>query len=361
MENLDIVIQIKNWSNEAIKNLEKKLMVPLSPEEIKKYSEEYSKMKEINTLANKYLELEDEIQLWKEEMPENFEIEVEKLEKEKENVMQELISIVIPENEYSGKNVYLEIRAGTGGEEAALFAADLLRMYLRYVEKKGFKAEIIDENKTDLGGYKEVIVRIKGKNVGNYLKYESGVHRVQRVPTTESGGRVHTSTATVAVLPEVSSVDIEINPSEIRIDTYRASGAGGQYVNKTESAVRITHIPTGIVVTCQTERSQLQNKEQAMNVLRARLFKLKLEEQARKISANRKSQIGTGERSEKIRTYNFPQNRVTDHRINYTSYNLQAVLDGELDEFITRLMRIDMLEQLENIIKGGVKNEHKNS
>ncbi|MBO8140319.1 MAG: peptide chain release factor 1 [Thermosipho sp. (in: Bacteria)] len=358
MENLDIVIQIKKWSDKAIKNLEKKLSNPLSPEEIKKFSSEYSKMKEINSLAHKYLELEDEIQLWKEEMPENYEHEVEKLEKEKEKIMQELISLVIPENEYSGKNVFLEIRAGTGGEEAALFAADLLRMYLRYVEKKGFKAEIIDENKTDLGGYKEVIVRIKGKNVGNYLKYESGVHRVQRVPSTESGGRIHTSTATVAVLPEASNVDIEINPSELKIDTYRASGAGGQYVNKTESAVRITHIPTGIVVTCQSERSQLQNKEQALNVLRARLYKLKLEEQAKKISANRKSQIGTGERSEKIRTYNFPQNRVTDHRINYTSYNLQAILDGELDEFITRLMRIDMLEQLESILKGGVENEH---
>lgn len=358
MENLDIVIQIKKWSDQLIKNLEKKLSSSLSPDEIKKFSEEYSKMKEINSLANKYLELEDEIQLWKEEMPENYEQEVERLEKEKEKIMQELISLVITENEYSGKNVFLEIRAGTGGEEAALFAADLLRMYLRYVEKKGFKAEIIDENKTDLGGYKEVIVRIKGKNVGNYLKYESGVHRVQRVPSTESGGRIHTSTATVAVLPEASNVDIEINPSDLKIDTYRASGAGGQYVNKTESAVRITHIPTGIVVTCQTERSQLQNKEQALNVLRARLYKLKLEEQAKKRSENRKSQIGTGERSEKIRTYNFPQNRVTDHRINYTSYNLQAVLDGELDEFITRLMRIDMLEQLESILKGGAKNEY---
>jgi len=358
MENLDIVIQIKKWSDQLIKNLEKKLSSPLSPDEIKKFSEEYSKMKEINSLANKYLELEDEIQLWKEEMPENYEQEVERLEKEKEKIMQELISLVITENEYSGKNVFLEIRAGTGGEEAALFAADLLRMYLRYVEKKGFKAEIIDENKTDLGGYKEVIVRIKGKNVGNYLKYESGVHRVQRVPSTESGGRIHTSTATVAVLPEASNVDIEINPSDLKIDTYRASGAGGQYVNKTESAVRITHIPTGIVVTCQNERSQLQNKEQALNVLRARLYKLKLEEQAKKRSENRKSQIGTGERSEKIRTYNFPQNRVTDHRINYTSYNLQAVLDGELDEFITRLMRIDMLEQIESILKGGAKNEY---
>jgi peptide chain release factor 1 len=358
MENLDIVIQIKKWSDQLIKNLEKKLSSSLSPDEIKKFSEEYSKMKEINSLANKYLELEDEIQLWKEEMPENYEQEVERLEKEKEKIMQELISLVITENEYSGKNVFLEIRAGTGGEEAALFAADLLRMYLRYVEKKGFKAEIIDENKTDLGGYKEVIVRIKGKNVGNYLKYESGVHRVQRVPSTESGGRIHTSTATVAVLPEASNVDIEINPSDLKIDTYRASGAGGQYVNKTESAVRITHIPTGIVVTCQTERSQLQNKEQALNVLRARLYKLKLEEQAKKRSENRKSQIGTGERSEKIRTYNFPQNRVTDHRINYTTYNLQAVLDGELDEFITRLMRIDMLEQLESILKGGAKNEY---
>lgn len=357
MENLEIVKQIYEWSNTSLKKLEEKLSSKLTPEEIRVYSSKYSKMKEIRDLSHEYLEIEDEIELWKDEMPEGFESEIEKLSKNQEEIMQNLISLVLPESEYSGKNIFLEIRAGTGGEEAALFAADLLRMYLRYVEKKGFKAELIDENKTDLGGYKEVIVRIKGKNVGNLLKYESGVHRVQRVPTTESGGRIHTSTATVAVLPEVSNVEIEINPSDLRIDTYRASGAGGQYVNKTESAVRITHIPTGIVVTCQSERSQLQNKEQAMNILRARLYKLKLEEQAKKISSNRKSQIGTGERSEKIRTYNFPQNRVTDHRINYTSYNLSAVLDGELDEFITRLMRIDMLEQLENILKGGENNE----
>ncbi|MBT1247453.1 MULTISPECIES: peptide chain release factor 1 [unclassified Thermosipho (in: thermotogales)] len=358
MENIEIVKQINEWSTKTLKNLEEKLSSQLSPEEIKEYSEKYSKMKEIVELSKKYIEFEEEKELWKEEMPEGYDLEIAKLGKDQEKIMQELITLVLPKNEYTGKNVFLEIRAGTGGDEAALFAADLLRMYLRYVEKKGFKAEIIDENQTDLGGYKEVIVKIKGKNVGNLLKYESGVHRVQRVPSTESGGRIHTSTATVAVLPEVSNVEIEINPTDLRIDTYRASGAGGQYVNKTESAVRITHIPTGIVVTCQSERSQLQNKEQAMNILRARLYKLKLEEQSRKISSNRKSQIGSGERSEKIRTYNFPQNRVTDHRINFTSYNLQGVLDGDLDDFITRLMRVDMLEQIENIIKGGNQNEN---
>ncbi|ANQ54301.1 peptide chain release factor 1 [Thermosipho sp. 1063] len=358
MENIKIVKQINEWSTKTLKNLEEKLSSQLSPEEIKEYSEKYSKMKEIVELSKKYIEFEEEKELWKEEMPEGYDLEIAKLDKDQEKIVQELITLVLPKNEYTGKNVFLEIRAGTGGDEAALFAADLLRMYLRYVEKKGFKAEIIDENQTDLGGYKEVIVKIKGKNVGNLLKYESGVHRVQRVPSTESGGRIHTSTATVAVLPEVSNVEIEINPTDLRIDTYRASGAGGQYVNKTESAVRITHIPTGIVVTCQSERSQLQNKEQAMNILRARLYKLKLEEQSRKISSNRKSQIGSGERSEKIRTYNFPQNRVTDHRINYTSYNLQGVLDGDLDDFITRLMRVDMLEQIENIIKGGNQNEN---
>ncbi|QTA37397.1 peptide chain release factor 1 [Thermosipho ferrireducens] len=356
MENLEIARLIEDWSKKALKKLENILSTPLSPEDLRKFSEEYSKMKEINELSHKFLEIEDEIALWKEEMPDGFEQEIEKLEKQKEKTIQQLISLVIPDEEFSGKNVFLEIRAGTGGEEAALFAGDLLRMYLRYSEIKGWKTEIVDESKTDLGGYKEVIVRIQGKNVGNYLKYERGVHRVQRVPTTESGGRIHTSTATVAVLPEVTDVDVKINPGDLRIDTYRASGAGGQYVNKTESAVRITHIPTGIVVTCQSERSQLQNKERALMVLRARLYQLKLSEQEKTLSANRKSQIGTGERSEKIRTYNFPQNRVTDHRINYTSYNLQAILDGELDEFVSRLMKAEMIKQVENIIK---KEEHR--
>ncbi|MDM7320322.1 MAG: peptide chain release factor-like protein, partial [Fervidobacterium sp.] len=221
--------------------------------------------------------------------------------------------------------------------------------YLRYAESKGWETEILDESKSDLGGYKEVVVRIKGKNSGTYMKYERGVHRVQRVPVTESGGRIHTSTATVAVLPEIKDVDIYIDPKDIRIDTYRASGAGGQYVNKTESAVRITHLPTGIVVTCQSERSQHQNKEKAMMVLRSKLYELARREQEEKISSERKNQIGTGERSEKIRTYNFPQNRVTDHRINLTIYNLQAVLDGNLDLIIPKLMQYDIEQQLKEL------------
>ncbi|HRR91891.1 MAG TPA: peptide chain release factor 1, partial [bacterium] len=240
-------------------------------------------------------------------------------------------------------------RAGTGGEEAALFAGDLLRMYLRYVERKGWKAEIMSSNPTDLGGYKEVIVSIQGRGVYSRLKFESGVHRVQRVPVTESGGRIHTSTATVAILPEATDVEVEINPDELKIDTFRAGGHGGQNVNKVESAVRITHIPTGIVVTCQDERSQYQNREKALRILRAHLLEIKERERENEEAQLRKSQVGSGERSEKIRTYNFPQNRVTDHRIGLTLYNLQDVLDGALDELIDALIREYQIEQLNNL------------
>jgi peptide chain release factor 1 len=243
----------------------------------------------------------------------------------------------------------MEIRAGTGGEEAALFAGDLLRMYLRYVERKGWKAEIMSSNPTDLGGYKEVIVSIQGRGVYSRLKFESGVHRVQRVPVTESGGRIHTSTATVAILPEATDVEVEINPDELKIDTFRAGGHGGQNVNKVESAVRITHIPTGIVVTCQDERSQYQNREKALRILRAHLLEIKERERENEEAQLRKSQVGSGERSEKIRTYNFPQNRVTDHRIGLTLYNLQDVLDGALDELIDALIREYQIEQLNNL------------
>lgn len=243
----------------------------------------------------------------------------------------------------------MEIRAGAGGEEAALFAHDLFRMYSMYAEKKGWKVEIMSSNETDIGGFKEVILNISGKGSYSRLKYESGVHRVQRVPTTEAGGRIHTSTATVAVLPEVEEVDVEINPNDIKIDVFRSGGHGGQSVNTTDSAVRVTHIPTGIVVTCQDERSQIQNRERALKILRAKLYEMALQEQQREIAETRKSQVGTGERSERIRTYNFPQGRVTDHRIGLTLYRLQEVLDGDLDEIIDALILNDQAEKLKNM------------
>ncbi|WP_193790849.1 peptide chain release factor 1 [Fervidobacterium thailandense] len=338
---------IREWVQNSLEELERKMMENLDVKEMIKVSSEYNRFREVLDLVNEYFNLLDERELWREE-PGSDE-EIAKLDAKIETTTNEILALLLPEDEFRDRNVFLEIRAGTGGEEAALFAGDLLRMYLRYAERKGWEAEILDESRSDLGGYKEVIVRIKGKNSGTYMKYERGVHRVQRIPVTESGGRIHTSTATVAVLPELKDVDVYIDPKDIRIDTYRASGAGGQYVNKTESAVRITHIPTGIVVTCQSERSQLQNRERAMMVLRAKLYELARREQEEKISSQRKSQIGTGERSEKIRTYNFPQNRVTDHRINLTIYNLQAVLDGELDLIIPKLMQHEIEEQLREL------------
>ncbi len=338
---------IKIWVRETLNELEKKLTENLELKDMIRLSSEFTNFKEIDERISEYFNLIDEKELWREEP--GSEQEIERIDKEIEKLSNEILALLLPEDEFRDRNVFLEIRAGTGGEEAALFAGDLLRMYLRYAESKGWDTEILDESKSDLGGYKEVIVRIKGKNSGTCMKYERGVHRVQRIPVTESGGRIHTSTATVAVLPEIKDVDVFIDPKDIRIDTYRASGAGGQYVNKTESAIRITHIPTGIVVTCQSERSQHQNKEKAMMVLRAKLYELARKEQEEKLSSQRKSQVGTGERSEKIRTYNFPQNRVTDHRINLTIYNLQAVIDGNLDLIIPKLMQYDIEEQLKEL------------
>jgi len=338
---------IRTWVRETLSELEKKLMENLELKDMIKFSSEFTNYKEIDEKINEYFNLLDEKELWKEEP--GSELEIEKIDKKIELLSNEILALLLPEDEFRDRNVFLEIRAGTGGEEAALFAGDLLRMYLRYAETKGWDTEILDESKSDLGGYKEVVVRIKGKNSGTYMKYERGVHRVQRIPVTESGGRIHTSTATVAVLPEIKDVDVFIDPKDIRIDTYRASGAGGQYVNKTESAIRITHIPTGIVVTCQSERSQHQNKEKALMVLRAKLYEMARKEQEEKVSTQRKSQVGSGERSEKIRTYNFPQNRVTDHRINLTIYNLQAVIDGNLDLIIPKLMQHDIEEQLKEL------------
>ena len=259
-----------------------------------------------------------------------------------------LRTLLRPKDPMEGKNVFLEIRAGVGGEEAALFAADLYRMYAMYGEKQGWKWEVVSTNQTELGGFKELSCLIQGETAYTRLKHESGVHRVQRVPETESGGRIHTSTATVAVLPEVDEVDFELNPADIEMQVFRSSGAGGQHINKTSSAVRLIHKPTGTVVECQQERSQFQNRDRAMQILRSRLYEEKVREQEEAVTAERRSQVGTGMRNERIRTYNFPQGRLTDHRIGLTLYKLESVMDGALDEIIDALITADQAERLKH-------------
>ncbi|NPA32580.1 MAG: peptide chain release factor 1 [Aquificae bacterium] len=322
----------------------------------RKLSKELKELQEINELYESYKrakkELKEAKELLKSNDPDLRELaqeEVERLTKSVSELEEKLKLRLVPSDPNDKKNVILEIRAGTGGEEAALFAADLFRMYQKYAEEKGWKITVLSSNKTGLGGYKEVIALIEGEGAYSRLKYESGVHRVQRVPVTESGGRIHTSTATVAVLPEVDETDVKINPQELKIETFRASGAGGQYVNTTETAVRITHIPTGIVVQCQDERSQFQNKQKALKILYAKLKDYYERKKREEIAKERKEQVGTGERSEKIRTYNFPQNRVTDHRINLTLYKLQDVLEGKLDEIIDALRARELEEKLKKL------------
>ncbi len=262
---------------------------------------------------------------------------------------QDLKILLLPEDPNDEKSVIMEIRGGAGGEEAALFAADLFRMYCRFAEREGWKTEIIDYNETGIGGYKEIIFRIDGTGAYSKLKFESGVHRVQRVPATEAGGRIHTSTATVAVLPEAEDVDLKINTEDLRIDTYRSSGAGGQHVNMTDSAVRITHVPTGVVVTCQDERSQLKNRVKAMAYLKAKLYDLELQKQNDELASERRGQIGTGDRSERIRTYNFSQNRISDHRIGVTLYKLDQYLDGDIYDLVDAMTVADQTERLHSI------------
>ncbi|MCR4600734.1 MAG: peptide chain release factor 1 [Clostridia bacterium] len=283
-----------------------------------------------------------------EEMRELAKMELSDLEEQKETLSDELKVLLIPKDPNDEKNVVLEIRAGTGGDEAALFGADLMRMYMRYAERRRWKTEIIDVNDTGMGGVKEAVIMVKGKGAYSRLKYESGVHRVQRVPETESSGRIHTSAATVAVLPEVDDVAVEINPNDVRVDVYRASGNGGQCVNTTDSAVRLTHLPTGLVVTCQDEKSQIKNKDKAFKVLRARLYDLQLQQQHDELAEQRKSQVGSGDRSERIRTYNFPQGRISDHRIGLTIYKLDNFLDGDIDEVIDALITEDQAEKMKN-------------
>ncbi len=281
------------------------------------------------------------------DMRELAEMEIESLEAEREELDRQMKALLLPKDPKDEKNVIVEIRAGTGGEEAGLFAAELYRMYLRWAEAHRYKIEELSLNDTGIGGLKEVVFAIKGKGAYSKLKYESGVHRVQRVPVTESAGRIHTSAATVAVLPEADEIDVEVNDNDIRIDIFRSSGPGGQSVNTTDSAVRLTHLPTGIVISCQDEKSQLQNKLKAMRILRSRLYEIEEQKRMEELGAARRSQIGSGDRSEKIRTYNFPQSRVTDHRINKTVYQLDAVMNGDLDEFIEELSSQDQAQRLE--------------
>jgi len=318
-------------------------------------NKERSELEEIVSVYNKYKNILKDIDGNQEiinsggdeELVELAATELEELKEKKEKLEEDIKIILLPKDPNDNKDVIMEIRAGTGGEEAALFAGDLLRMYTRYAETKGWKTEFIDVNDTGLGGIKEAIFTISGNQVFGELKFESGVHRVQRVPETETSGRVHTSAASVAVLPEAEDVQIDINTSDLKIDIYRSGGAGGQNVNKVETAVRITHLPSGIVVQCQDERSQLKNRQKAMKVLRARLYDAELKKKSEEISAQRKSMVRSGDRSDKIRTYNFPQNRVTDHRIGLTLYNLNNIVEGQLDELIEQLKMADRAEKLQ--------------
>lgn len=282
-----------------------------------------------------------------EELKEMVKEEISTLSEDLERISEELKVLLIPKDPNDEKNVIVEIRAGAGGDEAGIFAGDLFRMYTMYAERRRWKVELMSANQQGIGGYKEVIMLIKGQGAYSRLKYESGVHRVQRVPETESSGRIHTSTATVAVLPEVDDVEVELNLNDVRVDVFRSSGNGGQSVNTTDSAVRLTHVPTGIVISMQDEKSQLKNKEKAFRILKAKLYDIKLQEQQNQIAMERKSQVGTGDRSAKIRTYNFPQGRISDHRINLTLYRLEAFLNGDLEEMIDALITSDRAERLQ--------------
>jgi len=321
-------------------------------EDFQKLSKEHSDLKETVEKYSQYKNIVKDINHAKElledkEMRDLALSELKELEEKEKQLNFDLETLLLPKDPYDDKNIFIEIRAGTGGDEAALFAGDLMRMYLRYAERHGFKTEIMDENSTGLGGYKEVIIGIYGKGAYSKLKFEMGTHRVQRVPKTESSGRIHTSAATVAILPEAEDIDVQINDNDIKFEAYRAGGHGGQNVQKTSTAVRITHIPTGLVVQCQDERSQYQNKLKAMKVLRARLLEQMIYDQQKERSDARKIMVGSGDRSEKIRTYNFPQGRITDHRIGLSVYNLDDVLDGYLDEIIEKLETADKIAKLE--------------
>jgi peptide chain release factor 1 len=323
-------------------------------EKLAEYAQERAELQDIVDQTRAFRQALDELDqaealLDDPDMGELAHDEVHRLEEILPSMEAALRRMLLPKDPRDNKNVIMEIRAGAGGDEAGIFAADLFRMYSHYAEEHGWKVEVLSAHETGVGGYKEIIFEVKGRGAYSRLKFESGVHRVQRIPVTESAGRIHTSTATVAVLAEMDEVEVEISPDDLRIDVYRSGGAGGQNVQKNSTAVRITHLPTGIVVACQDERSQLQNKLRAMNILRAKLYDIEQERIRSEQEAARRSQVGTGERSEKIRTYNYPQNRVTDHRISISSYNLPAVLNGKLDEFIDELATREEAERLQAV------------
>ena len=340
----ELSIKISDPEIIADQNLWKKLVKEHSDIEplVMKFREYKSVIKNIEDSEEMLREEEDK------ELLEMVKMELADLEEKKAALEEELKIMLLPKDPNDEKDVIVEIRGAAGGEEAALFAADLFRMYTRYAERQGWKVDILSSNPTDIGGYKEVIFEIVGKGAYSRLKYESGAHRVQRVPTTEAGGRIHTSTATVLVMPEADDIDFELDMNDVRIDVFRSSGHGGQSVNTTDSAVRVTHIPTGTVVTCQDEKSQLKNKEKALKILKSRLLEAEIAKKNAEIANERKSKIGTGDRSERIRTYNFPQGRVTDHRIGLTLYKLNDFLDGDLDEMIEALITTDQAEKLKN-------------
>ena len=349
-----------NFLEEKYKELSEKIIdveVMNNRSEWQKLAKEHGEIEPIVMKYREYIETTKRLEEDKEMLNEKLDDDMRELVKEEINELQEEVEkneeelrvLLLPKDPNDDKNVIVEIRAGAGGDEAGLFAGNLFRMYSRYAERHNWKIELMNSNDQGIGGFKEVIFMIKGKGAYSRLKYESGVHRVQRVPATEANGRIHTSTATVAVLPEAEDVDIEINQNDIRVDVFRSSGNGGQSVNTTDSAVRITHIPTGMVISCQDEKSQLKNKDKAMKILKARLYDKMITEQNAEIAEERRSQVGSGDRSERIRTYNFPQGRVSDHRINMTLYRLESFLDGDIDEMIDALITSDQAEKLKQV------------
>jgi peptide chain release factor 1 len=342
---------------EELNRLMAEPQVATNPDLLREYGQEAADLEELVQVYRRFRDVRDQLAETRtmlddgldDEMLALVEQEIDDLEQQEAELTDQLQWLLLPKDPNDEKNVIVEIRAGTGGDEAGLFAADLLRMYLRYAEMQGWKTQVLSSHPTGIGGFKEVIFELQGRGAYSHLKFESGVHRVQRVPETEASGRIHTSTATVAVLPEMEEVEVQIDPNDIRFDVFRSQGAGGQSVNTTDSAVRLTHIPTGMVVTCQDERSQLQNRLRAMAILRSRLYEMEQQRLVEEQGASRRSQVGSGERSEKIRTYNFPQNRITDHRIGFTTHRLEGVLEGDLEELIQALAEADQAARLKEM------------